>query len=583
MSIKKWWQGFQLPWRFQVVLGLLVLIVLVIAWRIVDLQVFDHKFLMGHANARSLRTIPIPAHRGVITDRHGEPLAVSTPVTTIWANGKELATVPERWPELAKALGQDLVALSERLKKASNREFLYLVRGLTPEKGQQVLDLDIPGVYSQEEFRRFYPAGDVTAHVVGFTDIDDHGQEGVELAFNDWLTGTLGKRQVLKDRRGRLIKDVQVTKNASPGHDLTLSIDLRLQYMASRELAKGVADAQAKAGSVVIVNAKTGEILAMANYPTYNPNNRHDRHPAAIRNRALVDQFEPGSTMKPLSMSAALLSGRWKPEDRVVVAPGRLNIGRYTIKDVSHSEGYDLDLTGILINSSNVGMSKVALDIGGQAVYNMLSNFGLGKDTGLGFPGERAGTLPVRRKWPAAETAALSYGYGAGVTLAQMARAYATLANNGKMMPLSLTKEDKNKLPTPTEVLPEKIAKTIQGMLQQVVEAPRGIWRAQVPGYHVGGKSGTARKASTTGARGYRQNAYRALFIGFGPISDSRIVTAVLIDEPGGKGYFGGLLAAPVFSRVMSGALRLLNVPPDNLPEPSAAGSEVSKAKGGRG
>lgn len=572
-----WWTRLRLPWRFQVVLGLLALIVGVIAWRIIELQVFDHKFLMAHGDARSLRYLRIPAHRGLITDRNGDPLAVSTPVTTLWANGKELATVPERWPELAKALGKQPEALAKRLEGAGNREFLYLVRGLTPERGQQVLGLGIPGVYAQEEFRRFYPAGEVAAQVVGFTDIDDHGREGLELAFDNWLTGVPGKRQVLKDRRGRLIKDVQVLKNASPGRDLTLSIDLRLQYLASRELARGIADAKAKAGSLVMLDVKTGEILAMVNLPTYNPNNRHDRKPAAMRNRALIDQFEPGSTMKPLSMSAALLSGRWKPKDRVVVAPGRMNIGRYTISDVSHNEGHDLDLTGILINSSNVGMSKVALDIGGQAVHDMMARFGLGSDTGLGFPGERLGRLPTQRKWGAATTASLSYGYGLGVTAVQLVHAYSALANNGKMMPLSLTRV--RELPEPKQVLPQAIAKTLQGMLQQVVEAPRGVYRAKVPGYHVAGKSGTARK-TVAGARGYKKDAYRSLFVGFGPVRDPRIAVAVIIDEPDSKGYYGGLVSAPIFSRVMSGAMRLLNVPPDNLVEQTAA---VPPGKGGRG
>lgn len=576
-------EGALYPWRFRVVIGLLALMVGAICWRIIDLQVVDRDFLKGQGDARSLRHIPIPAHRGLITDRNGEPLAVSTPVTTLWANPKEMQAAKARWPDLAAALGQDAHKLSERLTKQAGKEFIYLVRGLTPEQGQQVLDLKVPGVYGLEEFRRFYPAGDVTAHMVGFTDLDDHGREGVELAYDEWLAGVPGKRQVIKDRRGRLIKDIQVTKNAKAGKTLALSIDLRLQYLATRELRNAIAEQEAKAGSLVIMDVKTGEVLAMVNQPTYNPNNRRSMFPAAMRNRAIIDVFEPGSTVKPLSMSAALESGRWKPSDKVEVYPGSLQIGRYTIKDVSRSEGPILDLTGILINSSNVGMSKIAFDIGGEAIYRVMSQLGLGQYTGLGFPGERVGNLPNHREWRKAETATLSYGYGVSVTALQLVHAYAALANDGKMVPLSILKVDGT--PESTQVVPKDTAETIQGMLQQVIEAPRGVYRAQVPFYHVGGKSGTARKA-TVGSKGYTENAYRSLFAGFGPMSDPRYAIVVVIDEPSKGGYFGGLVSAPVFSKVMSGTLRLMNVPPDNLPPPAPAPEQqatAAAAKGGRG
>jgi len=579
-------EGALYPWRFRVVIGLLALMVGAICWRIIDLQVFDRAFLKGQGDARSLRHIQIPAHRGLITDRNGEPLAVSTPVTTLWANPKEMQPYKERWAQLAAVLGQNPQQLTERLTQQANKEFIYLVRGLTPEQGQQVLDLKVPGVYGLEEFRRFYPAGDVTAHMVGFTDLDDHGREGVELAYDEWLAGVPGKRQVIKDRRGRLIKDIQVTKNAKAGSTLALSIDLRLQYLATRELRNAIAEQEAKAGSLVIMDVKTGEVLAMVNQPTYNPNNRRSMVPAAMRNRAIIDVFEPGSTVKPLSMSAALQSGRWKPTDKVEVYPGSLQIGRYTIKDVSRSEGPVLDLTGILINSSNVGMSKIAFDIGGEAIYRVMSQLGLGQYTGLGFPGERVGNLPNHREWRKAETATLSYGYGLSVTALQLVHAYAALANDGKMVPLSIVKVDKT--PDFTQVVPKETAETIQGMLQQVIEAPRGVYRAQVPFYHVGGKSGTARKA-TVGSKGYTENAYRSLFAGFGPMSDPRYAIVVVIDEPSKGGYFGGLVSAPVFSKVMSGTLRLMNVPPDNLPPPAPVAPAVpaqvnaAVAKGGRG
>ncbi|WP_027896006.1 peptidoglycan D,D-transpeptidase FtsI family protein [Zestomonas thermotolerans] len=572
-------EGARYPWRFRLVLALLALMVGAIAWRILDLQVIDRAFLKEQGDARSVRHVPIPAHRGLITDRNGEPLAVSTPVTTLWANGKELQGARERWAELAGALGQDAKSFAQRLEQNANREFMYLVRGLTPERGQAILDLKIPGVYGIEEFRRFYPAGEVTAQLVGFTDVDDRGREGIELAFDNWLAGVPGKRRVLKDRRGRLIKDVQVVENAKPGKTLALSVDLRLQYLANRELRNALVENGAKAGSLVILDVKTGEVLAMANQPSYNPNNRRSMQPAMMRNRAMIDVFEPGSTVKPLSMVAALQSGRWKPSDKVEVYPGRLQIGRYTIKDVSTGGGPVLDLTGILINSSNVGMSKIAFDIGGEAIYNVLQQLGLGQDTGLGFPGERVGNLPNHRKWPKAETATLSYGYGVSVTALQLVHAYSVLANNGRMVPLSLVRVDRE--PVATQVVPEDVAKTLQGMLQQVIEAPRGAYRAKVPGYHVAGKSGTARKASV-GTKGYTANAYRSLFAGFGPMSNPRFAVVVVIDEPS-NGYFGGLVSAPVFSKVMSGTLRLMNIPPDNLPseEPQQTVA-TSSAAGGR-
>jgi cell division protein FtsI (penicillin-binding protein 3) len=585
--------GALYPWRFRVMVGLLTVMVGAICWRIVDLQVVDREFLIGQGDARSMRHIPIPAHRGLITDRNGEPLAVSTPVTTLWANPKEMQLSKDKWPDLAKALGQDPKSLNERLEASASKEFIYLVRGLTPEQGQSVLDLKVPGVYGIEEFRRFYPAGDVAAHMVGFTDLDDHGREGVELAYDEWLAGVPGRRQVIKDRRGRLIKDVQVTKNAKAGKTLALSIDLRLQYLATRELRNAIAEQDAKAGSLVIMDVKTGEVLAMVNMPTYNPNNRRTMVPAAMRNRAIIDVFEPGSTMKPISMSAALESGRWKPTDKVTVFPGSLQIGRYTIKDVTKTEGPVLDLTGILINSSNVGMSKVAFDIGGERIYRAMAAVGLGQYTGLGFPGERVGNLPNHREWHPAETATLSYGYGLSVTALQLVHAYSAIANNGKILPLTILKTDQP--PTAEQVMPEKIAKTLQGMMQEVIEDPRGVYRARVPGYHVAGKSGTARKA-TVGSKGYTENAYRSLFAGFGPMSNPRYAVVVVIDEPGKAGYFGGLVSAPVFSKVMSGTLRLMNVTPDNLvatpqqqastaPAPVAVPATAAPAanKGGRG
>ncbi|AHY41836.1 cell division protein [Stutzerimonas decontaminans] len=571
-------QGALYPWRFRIVLVLLALLVGAIAWRIVDLQVMDQGFLKGQGDARSVRHIPIPAHRGLITDRNGEPLAVSTPVTTLWGNPKELQAARARWPELAKALGQEAAILSERLQSQASREFIYLVRGLTPEQGQDILDLKIPGVYAQEEFRRFYPAGEVAAHVVGFTDIDDRGREGMELAYDEWLAGVPGKRQVLKDRRGRLIKDVQVVKNAKAGKAMALSIDLRLQYLAHSELRNVVHEYGAKAASLVMVDVKTGEILAMANQPTYNPNNRRNLQPAAMRNRAMIDVFEPGSTVKPFSIAAALGTGKYQPDSVVNTLPGWMRIGRYTIRDVSR--GGMLSLTGILMKSSNVGISKIALDIGAEPVYAVMQQAGFGQDTGLGFPGERVGNLPNHRKWRDAETASLAYGYGLSVTAVQLAHAYAVLGNQGSNVPLSLLRLDRPQ--DGVQVIDKQISGTVLQMLRAVVEEEGGGGaRAKVPGYHVGGKSGTAKKISGTG--GYTKDAYRSFFAGVAPLSNPRIAAVVVVDEPSKGQYYGGLVAAPVFGKVMARALRLMNVAPDNLPPPAELQTaEAAKGKGGR-
>ena len=569
--------GVQYPWRFRLVLVVLAVLVAAIAWRIVDLQVVDRDFLQSHGDARSLRHIPIPAHRGLITDRNGEPLAVSTPVMTLWANPKELLPAAGRIPELAALLGLEPRALVQRIEQNARREFIYLMRGLTPEQGQAVLEYRIPGVYGVEEFRRFYPAGEVTAHVVGFTDIDDKGREGVELAFDEWLAGVPGKRQVLKDRRGKLIKDIQVTQNAKSGKALALSIDLRLQYLAHRELRNALQEFGAKAGSLVMLDVKSGEVLAMVNQPTYNPNNRRNLNPQAMRNRAMIDVFEPGSTVKPFSIAAALGTGRWKPESTVDTHPGSLRIGRYTIRDVSR--GGVLDLTQILMKSSNVGISKIAFDIGAEPIYAVMQQAGLGQDTGLGFPGERVGNLPNHRKWPQAETATLAYGYGLSVTAVQLAHAYAVLANEGKNVPLSMVRQDR--LPKPVQVMDAAVAKQVLQMLQAVVEEPGGGGaRAKVPGYHVGGKSGTARKAAV-GSKGYVDKAYRSFFAGVGPMDNPRIATVVMIDEPSNGAYYGGLVSAPVFGKVMAGALRLMNIAPDNLPA-EAQPQKLAQVNGGR-
>ena len=564
--------------RFMWILGFLLFFACAIAARIVYLHVFHHEFLAMQGDARAMRHIPIPAHRGVITDRNGEPLAVSTPVMTLWANPKELMKDKARWAELAGALELKPAELAQKIETNAGREFMYLARRLTPEHGQKVLDRKIAGVYSREEFQRFYPAGEVAAQLVGFTNIDDRGQEGIELAFDQWLTGVPGKRQVIKDRRGGLIRELEVKENAKPGKELALSIDLRLQYLAHRELRNTILEFEAKAGSLVMIDVRTGEILAMVNHPTYNPNNRRSLDPQATRNRALIDVFEPGSTVKPFSIAAAIGTGRWQPESKVDTGNGQMRIGRYTIRDVSR--GGNLNLTEVLMKSSNVAISKIALDIGAQPVYDVMQGVGFGADTGLGFPGERVGQLPMHRKWGQAETATLAYGYGVSVTAVQLAHAYAVLGNQGRNMPLSLLRRDRD-AEQGTQVIDPKISRDVMKMLQAVVEKNGGGGaRAKVVGYHVGGKSGTAKKLAAGG--GYTKSSYRSLFSGVGPVDNPRVATVVVIDEPSKGGYYGGLVAAPVFGRVMAGALRILNVRPDNLPTETQT-AVVGSAQGGRG
>lgn len=548
------------PGRFKFVLLVLAAIVAGLIWKLLDRHVLNNEFLKMQGDLRTVRNIPIPAHRGVITDRNGEFLAMSTPVVTLWANPKELLQAPQEWAELATLLGQQPDAFEKRIKDNAERSFIYLARGLDPSEGKAIVDKKFNGVGVIEEYRRFFPAGDVTAHIVGFTDIDDQGKEGVELAFNSWLTGVPGKREVLKDRRGQLIKDIRVVKDARAGRALSLSIDLRLQYLANRELQRAMEEYGASSASLVLLDVKTGEILALANQPSYNPNNRAHLVPNEMRNRALLDTFEPGSTVKPFSIAAALGTGRWKPEDTVNTAPGTLKIGRYTIKDVSR--GGILNLAGILKKSSNVGISKVAFDIGAEPIYQVMKQVGFGQDTGLGFPGEGLGVLPTHRKWGAAETATLAYGYGLSVTAVQLAHAYATLANDGVSVPLSITKVDAKPVGTP--VIDPHIAKTVLGMLQTVVEDEGGVFRARVPGYLVAGKSGTARKTAVN--RGYAENHYRSFFAGIAPASNPRYAMVVVVDDPSKVGYFGGLVAAPVFSRMMASTLSMMNVIPDNLP-----------------
>ncbi|MDX9874832.1 MAG: penicillin-binding transpeptidase domain-containing protein [Spongiibacteraceae bacterium] len=552
--------GVKLPlWRLRVMMLLLLVLLCVLCWRLLGLQVMDtergYQFLQGQGDARTVRTEIIPAHRGQITDRNGEPLAISTPVISLWANPQEAAAGRELWPQLARELDMPLQQLRERLGQPGRR-FVYLQRHLPPARAEQILDLKLPGIYGQREYRRFYPAGEVTAHLLGFTNIDDRGQEGLELAYDEWLSGKPGSKRVLKDRTGKIIREIDAGKPAEPGRDLVLSIDLRLQYMAYRELRQQLQEVGAAAGSLVMLDSRTGEVLAMANVPSFNPNNRSGLKASHMRNRAMIDLMEPGSTTKPIAFVAALESGKFTPDTEIDTRPGWMQVGRKTLKDpINYGV---MTLTSVITKSSQIGTTRVALALPEQAIVDVYRRFGLGQGSGTGFPGEAYGLLPTRSRWSDIERANFAFGYGLQVSPLQLARAYSVFANNGKMVPVTLLRRDE--VAEGEQVISPAIAKAVVDMLATVV-APGGTGRrAAIPAYTAAGKTGTVHKV---GEAGYDTDRYRSVFAGFAPVSSPRVVTVVVIDDPTGKRYHGGEVAAPVFGRVVGGAMRLLNVAPD--------------------
>ncbi|MCK7567623.1 peptidoglycan D,D-transpeptidase FtsI family protein [Marinobacter xestospongiae] len=542
-------------WRFGSVVSVFLVLVTVLAWRLVDLHVVDQEFLRQQGDVRTIRVESVDAHRGMITDRYGEPLAVSTPVQTVWANPSEMDPEDPRLAAAARLLGVPEGELRERLRRYAERRFIYLERKMQPSVARQILELGIPGVYGRREYQRFYPAGEVTAHVVGFTNIDEQGQEGMELSYDDWLRGEPGSKRVLKDNRGRVIKDLSLIRDASPGQDLVLSLDLRLQYLAYRELKAVVTAHKAHGGTLVMLDVNTGEVLAMVNQHSYNPNDRSQLSSERLRNKAVTDLFEPGSPMKAITMAAALESGRYKVSSTIDTSPGYRRFGRFTIRD---ARNYGVvDMTTVITKSSNVGISRIANDLGGDVVRDLYFRLGLGQATGIGFPGEAVGVLPSPPRWRPVEEATLSYGYGLSLNALQLAQAYMVLANGGTRYPLSLLKLEQP--PQGERVLSERVTAQIRDMLREVVEHGTGR-RAQPGFYSAGGKTGTVH---LVGKRGYEDSEYKAVFAGMAPIDNPRIVTVVAVDAPQAGEYYGGEVAAPVFSRVMSDALRLLNVKPE--------------------
>ena len=552
-------------WRYYLVMAGLVSLPVLVAGKVAQLQIIPGEergvaFLKDQGDERAIRNEIIPAYRGLITDRNGEPLAVSTPVTTLTADPQAMRNISDKdLSRLAQALDTSLVQLKSRLQRYRKKSYMVLARHLPTSEAAKIQQLRIPGVGGRQQYKRFYPAGEVTAQLVGFTDMNDSGQEGMELAYNQWLAGKEGTKKVVKDLAGRIIKDISLVKPAHSGETLRLSIDLRVQYAAYRALKASVQRHKAKSGSVVVLDVQTGEVLAMANQPSFNPNDRSNLRPNSVRNRAMTDMMEPGSTVKPFTLLAALESGKFEPETVIDTSPGYLKVTYKTFVDTKNYGA--LDLAGILTKSSQVGTTKLALELDPDSTRGLFERVGFGEGLGSGFPGETAGNLPGYRKWDPVTQATFAFGYGFSASALQMARAYAVLANNGERREVSLVAIDE--APDSIRVADEKLVKEIRQMLQTATSDQGTGKRAMIEGYSVGGKTGTLHKTKATG--GYDDSRYMSVFAGLSPVDNPRLVTVVVIDEPREGDYFGGLVAAPVFSEVTGNALRLMQVTPDQL------------------
>jgi cell division protein FtsI (penicillin-binding protein 3) len=541
--------------RSRILISLLLAGFLVLIARALYLQGLNNDFLRQKGDARYSRVIELTAHRGMITDRNGEPLAISTPVESVWVSPKDFEITPERIRQLAHILEMKEEDVRNRFTQ-SQRDFIYLKRQVPPETAARAMQVNAPGVFLQREYRRYYPAGEVVSHLLGFTGVDDNGQEGLELTYQDWLAGKPGSRHVIKDRLGRIIEDVESVRAPQDGRDLAISIDRKIQYLAHRELKAAVTAHKAKAGAIVVLDARTGEILALANLPSYNPNNRAKLNRNSTRNRSVTDIFEPGSTFKPFTAAAVLEAGKFKPDSTIQTSPGQLTIGNATIHD-AHPQGL-LSVAQVIQKSSNVGAAKMALSLESEYMWDLFDRLGFGKAPHAGFPGEAAGKLRPYKSWQPIEQATMAYGHGISVSLLQLARSYMVFVGDGEIKPISLLKVDSP--PTGVKVISAETSQAVRSMLELVVQPGGTAPRAQVMGYRVAGKTGTAHKQENGR---YAEDRYVASFVGLAPASDPRLIIAVMIDEPSNGQYYGGAVAAPVFSQVMSGALRLLSVQPD--------------------
>ncbi len=555
----------ELAGRRRFILACFMLVMCALIYRAIDLQVLNNAYLQKRGEAVHLRDIKLPAYRGKILDADGHALAISAPVSSVWVNPQEL-DLQDKASEFANLLGFKTSLLMKKLKKVASRRFVYLRRHMDPQVAATIDDLNLPGVYLQKEYRRYYPDGEVAAHLVGFTNIDDEGQEGLELALNSQLTGVAGVERVVRDGKRRMVKHVDDIRAPIAGEDIHLSLDRRLQYLAYRELKAAVAQHKANAGSLVLLNPKTGEVLAVANQPAFNPNDRSKFKASHVRNRAFTDVFEPGSTMKPFTVAAGMESGVFDTSSIIDTNPGYMKVGRNQVRD--HRNYGAIDLATLLLKSSNVASAKIALGIPPEGLWGMLNNLGFGRSANLGFPGEARGRLVSYEQWRPIETATLSFGYGLSMSALQLAHGYAAIANDGLLQPVSLVRN--NKQVEGVHVMSSAVAKQVRNMLKGVVSKVGTAPRASVHGYTVAGKTGTVKKAI---AGGYSEDKYLGIFAGMAPANDPKLVMVVVIDEPKAGDYYGGLVAAPVFSRVMTGALRLMNIAPDNLKRPTVMAS----------
>ncbi|QVL45038.1 MAG: penicillin-binding protein 2 [Methylophilaceae bacterium] len=566
-------KALSLPeWRRRLLLIAVLFGFVLLLVKSVYLQSMNKDFLQKKGGDRYIRTLELQADRGKIKDRNGEILAGSSPVASVWVNPSVVQMSEKQKKALAELLDMRVAVIDQKISN-KQKEFVYIRRRIAPDLAEKVKKLNIAGIALERDYKRFYPAGDVVSHVVGFTGVDGNGQEGFELVRNDELAGLAGQRRVIKDRSGQIVEELEVVRQPSDGNELVLSIDRRIQYLVFRELSKSIEYYKAKAGSAVVLDAKTGEVLAMVNLPTYNPNNPTNIK-GKTRNRALTDVFEPGSTMKPITAAAALQFGGYVAETKVDTAPGYMKIGPATIHD-THAYA-ELTVSEVVKKSSNVGSAKIALSLDKKKLWTVFNQLGFGEKTDIGFPGEVRGKVRDYETWRPIEQATMSYGHGISVTLLQLARAYTVFANNGELKPVSLIKLDE--APEGQSVFSAAVANSVKDMLELVVQDGGTGTKAQVTGYRVAGKTGTAHKL---GANGYERDKYVGSFVGLAPASNPRLIMAVMVDEPTNGQYYGGTVAAPIFSSVMSEVLRLLAIPQDapnaNVIVPKFADDDVQE------